>query len=97
MDTTEWTARLLAALEAFEREAAVARTGQRPQLGPVLMSIRDLASTAPAGTDPQLRHYLRNQSLEKARLFLLGRDAENLEGNCHGHREAPMTQGIRVA
>jgi len=39
---------------------------------------------ASRGTDPQLLHYLQKKSYEKARLFLQGRDAENVQGSC-GH------------
>lgn len=31
---------------------------------------------------PQLRHYLHQKSYRKAHLWLQGRDAENLRGNC---------------
>ncbi len=31
---------------------------------------------------PQLRHYLHQKSYRKAHLYLQGRDAENLRGNC---------------
>ena len=38
----------------------------------------ELGPTAP----PQLRHYLHQKSYRKAHLYLQGREAENLRGNC---------------
>ena len=38
----------------------------------------EMDSTYPA----QLRHYLHQKSYRKAHLWLQGRDAENLRGNC---------------
>lgn len=71
----------------LELEAAVAapKTGQlRPGLRPHLERLQALAKSLPPDTDPTLLHYLHKQSWEKARLFLLGREAENAAGNC-GH------------
>ena len=34
---------------------------------------------------PRYRTHFQRKSYEKARPFLLGRDAENASGNCHGH------------
>ncbi len=39
---------------------------------------REIDGTFPA----QLRHYLHQKSYRKAHLYLQGRDAENLRGNC---------------
>lgn len=39
---------------------------------------RELDGSFPA----QLRHYLHQKSYRKAHLFLQGREAENLKGNC---------------
>lgn len=44
--------------------------------------IDELAKHLPRDIDPQLMHYLRKKSYQKARLFLQGRDAENAAGNC---------------
>lgn len=44
--------------------------------------IDELAKRLPRDTDPQLLHYLRKKSYQKARLFLQGRDGENAAGNC---------------
>lgn len=76
-------------LEALlELESAVARmqtANPKPNLMPIFSRIDQLTESLPRTTDPQLLHYLRKKSYEKARLFLQGRDAENAAGNCHGH------------
>jgi hypothetical protein len=78
-------------LEALvELENAVARMPTetpKPNLLPVFTRIEELSRTLPSGTDPQLLHYLRKKSYQKARLFLEGRDSQNAAGNCHGHVE----------
>jgi hypothetical protein len=56
----------------------------KPNLLPMFERIDALARQLPRGTNPQLLHYLQKKSYEKARLFLQGRDAENVQGNC-GH------------
>lgn len=74
----------------LELEAAVARmkTAQaKPNFLPIFARIEELSLSLPPATDPQLLHYLRKKSYEKARLFLQGRDAENAAGNCGGHVE----------
>ena len=70
-----------------ELEAAVAElrsTQPTLSLEPKLVRLQELTRLLPPETDPTLRHYLQKQSWEKARLFLEGRDPENLVGNC-GH------------
>ena len=54
----------------------------KPNLLPLFANLDQLTNELPRGTDPQLHHYLIKKSYEKARLFLLGRDAENQAGNC---------------
>ena len=44
--------------------------------------IDELAKQLPRDADPQLLHYMRKKSYQKARLFLQGRDAENAAGGC---------------
>lgn len=58
----------------------------KPDLLPLFARLDELTLQLPPQTDPQLLHYLRKKSYEKARLFLEGRDAENAAGNCHGHQ-----------
>jgi hypothetical protein len=63
---------------------SMATAAPKPNLLPIFEQIDGLARQLPRGTDPQLLHYLQKKSYEKARLFLQGRDAENVEGSC-GH------------
>jgi len=51
---------------------------------PLFARLDELTRQLPRHTDPQLLHYLHKKSYEKARLWLLNRDAENQAGNC-GH------------
>ena len=83
MTETEQT--ILQAL--LELEAAVKRMATshpKPNLLPLFARIEELTTQLPKSTDPNLLHYLHKKSYEKARLFLEGRDAENVQGNC-GH------------
>lgn len=54
----------------------------KPSLQPLFARLDALAQQLPKGINPNLQHYLRNKSYEKARLELQGRDEENLRGNC---------------
>ena len=78
-------------LEALlELEGAVARMQTetpKPNVLPIFSRIEELTGALPATADPQLLHYVRKKSYQKARLFLQGREAENAAGNCHGHVE----------
>jgi hypothetical protein len=67
-----------------ELDAAVkAMPSANPRLNLLKLFARidELAKQLPGDTDPTLRHYLRKKSYQKARLFLQGRDAENVAGN----------------
>jgi hypothetical protein len=57
----------------------------KPNLIPLFNQLDELTQQLPPQTAPELLHYLRKKSYEKARLFLEGRDAENAAGNC-GHQ-----------
>jgi hypothetical protein len=57
----------------------------KPNLIPLFSRLDELTQQLPPQTAPELLHYLRKKSYEKARLFLEGRDAENAAGNC-GHQ-----------
>ena len=81
MNETEKT--ILATL--LELENAVETMGHanpKPDLQKLFSKLDDLTRGLPAGTDPNLLHYLHKKSYEKARLFLQGRDADNAQGNC---------------
>jgi hypothetical protein len=65
--------------------ASMATAQPKPNLVAHFSRIEELTAQLPRGTDPSLLHYLHKKSYEKARLFLQGREAENTQGNCHGH------------
>jgi hypothetical protein len=54
----------------------------KPNLLPIFARIDELAKQLPRDADSTLLHYLHKKSYGKARLFLEGRNAENVQGNC---------------
>jgi hypothetical protein len=69
----------------IELDAAVktmAAANPKPNLIPLFARLDELTRQLPKDTAPDLLHYLRRKSYEKARLFLEGREAENAHGNC---------------
>lgn len=75
--------RILETLLELEDTISTMRTIQpKPSLQPLFSRLDDLTRELPAGTDPQLLHYLHKKSYEKARLLLEGRDTENAPGSC---------------
>ena len=56
--------------------------GPKPSLLPLFTRLDESDPPAASDAAPELRHYLQKKSYEKARLFLLGREAENQAGNC---------------
>jgi hypothetical protein len=59
-----------------ELEGAVrtmATASPKPNLLPLFSRLDDLARQLPAGSDPELLHFLHRKSFEKARLHLEGR------------------------
>jgi hypothetical protein len=83
---SETEQRILDALLELERAVASMPTANpKPDLRPLFSRLDDLTRQLPRETDPSLLHYLHRKSYEKARLFLQGREAENVRGNCHGH------------
>ena len=62
--------------------AVKAMPNPRLNLLKLFARIDELAQQLPRDADPTLLHYLRKKSYQKARLFLQGRDAENVAGNC---------------
>ena len=82
---TETENQLLDALLALEGTIQrMASASPKPSLLPLFTRIDDLPRQLPAGTAPDLLHYLYKKSYQKARLWLQDRDAENQAGNC-GH------------
>lgn len=69
----------LVALEAAVRDVA---GGRRVDLLPLLARVDELGAALPAGTDPQLRHFLERKSFEKVRLWLEQRRSEITRGLC---------------
>lgn len=69
-------------LDAAVRSMATAHP--KPDLRPLFTRIDALSASVPPGSSPDLLHYLQKKSYEKARLWLLGREAENRRGAC-GH------------
>jgi hypothetical protein len=88
MTLTSTEAEILKALTELDSAVKSLRLSQaRPDLQTLFQRIDSLARELPGEADPQLRHYLAKKSYEKARLFLQGRDGENVAGNCHGHED----------
>jgi hypothetical protein len=53
-----------------------------PDLMAIFARLDALEAEVDATFPAQLRHYLHQKSYRKAHLYLQGRDAENLRGNC---------------
>jgi hypothetical protein len=82
---TKLEADILGALN--ELDSAVKRMASanpKPDLLPIFGRLDALTLQLPRETSPDLRHYMQRKSYEKARLWLLGRNAENQRGAC-GH------------
>ena len=82
---TETETKILQALLDLEQAVqSMAKADPKPNLLPLFSRLDALTSQLPPDADPNLLHYLRKKSYEKARLFLQGRDEENKAGSC-GH------------
>jgi hypothetical protein len=80
---TETEKSILTALNDLDTAVKNLRTANpKPDLAPILRQLDDLTGHLPKDTSPDLLHYLHRKSYEKARLLLLGRDAENARGGC---------------
>jgi hypothetical protein len=85
MGMTDCERDILAALIELDKTVkGMSTANPKPDLLPLFYRLDHLTAQLPSGADPNLLHYLRKKSYEKARLFLEGRDAENQVGNC-GH------------
>lgn len=73
---------LQALVELDNAVKAMPAANPKPNLQPLFARLDDLTQALPKDADPNLLHYLRKRSYEKARLFLEGRDAENARGGC---------------
>ncbi len=56
----------------------------KPNLLPLFNRIDELTSQLPPDADPELLHFLRKKSYEKARLWLEDRRTEIARGGCRG-------------
>lgn len=76
---------ILNALVTLDSQVKSAPPG-RPMadLLPLFAKIDALASELPGTTDPELLHFLRKKSYEKARLWLEYRNSEISRGHCLG-------------
>jgi len=80
---TELEDDILTTLLDLDRKVAAMKLDEpKPDLRPVFQRLDELAALLPAGADGQLLHFLRNQSYEKARLWLQGRQSEIGRGAC---------------
>jgi hypothetical protein len=80
---TETEAEVLAALEELDGTVkSMATANPKPSLLPLFARLDHLATQLPPTADPELLHYLRKKSYEKARLWLEGRKAEIARGGC---------------
>lgn len=74
---------ILRTLTELQTAADSIRTANpKPDLLPLFARLERLAQQLPDDADPELLHYLRKKSYEKARLWLEGRNAENAKGSC---------------
>lgn len=74
---------LLSSLIELDGAVRELRTANpKPDLQAIFARIEGLTLELPPTADPNLLHYLRKKSYEKARLFLQGRDLENARGGC---------------
>ncbi len=69
-------------LELERTVQSMASINPKPDLLPLFSRLDDLTRQLPPQTDPALRHYLRQRSYQKARLFLQGQETANTPGNC---------------
>ena len=83
MSATE-QALLQALIELEDQVKTIATANPKPNLLPRFQRLEELTKQLPPQTPPELLHYLKKKSYQKARLYLEGRDAENAAGNC-GH------------
>lgn len=85
---TELESALLATLVELDATVkSMAMKQPKPQLLSLFARLDEITRQLPRDADPQLLHYLHKKSYEKARLLLLGRDAENVPGHCHPHQD----------
>jgi hypothetical protein len=78
----ETLARVARTLEEYLDAVPRQKEPNPPDLLAIFARLDALEAELDATSPAQLRHYLHQKSYRKAHLFLQGRDAENLRGNC---------------
>ncbi len=73
---------LLALGELDSAVKSMPTANPRPNLLPLFSRLDNLSEQLPPHAAPDLLHYLRKKSYEKARLWLEGRKAEIARGGC---------------
>ena len=79
-DTT--LARLAGALDDYFDAVPRQKEANPPDLLAIFSRLDVLQAEIDSRYPAQLRHYLQQKSYRKAWLYLQGRDADNLRGNC---------------
>jgi len=78
----ETVARLARTLDEYLAAVPRQKEPNPPDLLALFTRLDALESEIDSSYPAQLRHYLHQKSYRKAHLFLQGREAENLQGNC---------------
>ena len=78
----ETLGRLTRTLEEYLAAVPRQKEPNAPDLMALFAQLDALEAELDASAPAQLRHYLHQKSYRKAHLFLQGREAENLRGNC---------------
>ena len=82
-DMTPTEQAILKALDELDAAAKAMPTAlPKPNLLPIFQRLDELARELPKDSNPELLHFLKRKSYEKARLLLLGRAEENERGSC---------------
>jgi hypothetical protein len=78
----ETLARLARTLDDYLAAVPRQKEPAPPDLMAIFARLDALENEIDSSYPAQLRHYLHQKSYRKAHLFLQGREAENLRGNC---------------
>ena len=78
----ETLARLARTLDEYLAAVPRQKEPNPPDLLALFARLDALENELDSGCPAQLRHYLHQKSYRKAHLYLQGREAENLRGNC---------------
>lgn len=82
-DMTELEQSIAKALDELDSAVKARAAGAQLQnLLPIFSRLDHLTEQLPKNADPELVHFLRKKSYEKARLLLQGQGARNARGTC---------------